>query len=365
MNPNENLFPGGHTPDHIAVAMSGGVDSTVAAALLKQSGVPVFGVYYRLRHAPDGGGSARQAEQDLSAAADMAAQLQIPFHVLDGADAFQHHVVETFIRSYAAGETPNPCIHCNLHIKWDFMLKKALALGATHLASGHYAQLQFQERFHLLRGIDRSKDQSYMLSFLSQEQFQHMLLPLGMHTKADVRNLAEDLRLASADRPDSQDLCFVGSNDYRAFLRRYAPYAFHEGPILNTAGEEIGRHTGLADYTIGQRKGIGIAQARPLYVLGKDIHRNALLVGEREELGQDELFAGPMHWIAGKAPALPLHAYVRVRYNAPDVPAVISSAKDRAVHATLAEPLPDITPGQAAVVYQGDECLGGGLIQAC
>lgn len=365
MTPMESLFPGPAAPDHIAVAMSGGVDSTVAAARLKQTGVPVFGVYYRLWHPDDDSLPTRRAEQDLSTAANMAAQLQIPFHVLDGAAAFRKHVVETFIRSYAAGETPNPCIHCNLHIKWDFMLKNARSLGASHLASGHYAQLRFRERYHLHRGVDRHKDQSYMLSFLSQQQLKQMLLPLGSLTKSEVRALAEELQLASADRPDSQDLCFVGDSDYRSFLRSHAPDAFREGPIVNRSGQEIGRHSGLGDYTIGQRKGIGIAHPRPLYVMAKDIQRNALVVGEKEELGQTELSAGPMHWIAGSAPAYPLEALVRIRYSAPEVPAIIRAAEERSIHATLAESLPDITPGQAAVLYQGDECLGGGIIQAC
>ena len=351
-------------PEKIAVGLSGGVDSACAAALLLETGIPLIGMYLRLWHAPDDPSSAARMDRDVALAGQSAARLGIPFHIIDAAEMFHQHVIKTFLQSYAAGQTPNPCIHCNMHIKWGFLLDQAHELGATHLATGHYARLMYADRIHLMRAIDQHKDQSYVLSFLTQQQFQRALFPLGEYTKREVRALAHSAGIQAADRPESQDLCFVGNGDYRDLLRAFAPHAFQEGPIVDVDAVEIGRHQGLGQYTIGQRKGIGIPRAHPLYVLGKDIENNTLLVGPKSQLGRSSFSTEPMHWVSGKAPAFPLQANVRTRYSAPEIAASFSPEPNGGIRATLSETIPDITPGQAAVLYQDDECLGGGLIQA-
>ena len=352
------------TLETVAVGLSGGVDSACAAALLRETGIPLIGVYVRLWHAPDDPSAAARMDRDMALAGQSAARLGIPFHVIDAAERFHQHVIKTFLQSYASGQTPNPCIHCNIHIKWGFMLDQVHELGASHLATGHYARLMYADRIHLMRAIDRHKDQSYVLSFLTQQQFQHALFPLGEYTKHEVRALAHSAGIQAADRPESQDLCFVGEGDYRDFLRAHAPDAFLEGPIVDVDGVEIGRHHGLGQYTIGQRKGIRIALAHPLYVLGKDIENNTLLVGPKSQLGRSSFSAGPMHWVVGEAPVYPFQAAVRTRYTASEVAASFSPEPNGGIRATLSETIPDITPGQAAVLYQEDECLGGGLILA-
>ncbi|MBN2556097.1 MAG: tRNA 2-thiouridine(34) synthase MnmA [Anaerolineales bacterium] len=351
-------------PETIAVGLSGGVDSACAATLLLKTGIPMIGVYLRLWHAPDDRSAAARMDRDIALAGQSAARLGIPFHVIDAAEMFHQHVIKTFLQSYASGQTPNPCIHCNMHIKWGFMLDQARELGASHLATGHYARLMYADRIHLMRAIDRHKDQSYVLSFLTQQQFQAALFPLGEYSKQEVRALAHSAGIQAADRPESQDLCFVGDGDYRDLLRIHAPHAFLEGPIVDVNGVEIGLHQGLGQYTIGQRKGIGIALAHPLYVIGKDFESNTLFVGPKSQLGRSSFSTGPIHWVSGEAPAFPLQAVVRTRYTASEVAASFSPEPNGGIHATLSETIPDITPGQAAVLYQDDECLGGGLIQA-
>jgi len=352
-------------PTRIAVGVSGGVDSAVAALLVRDSGIPAMAVFLRIWHDTLDEKAIAHVDSEQALAEEMADQLHMPFTVLDGNEAFRRHVVEHFIQSYAHGETPNPCVHCNRHVRWGFMLSAVRELGASHLATGHYARLRGKEPIRLLRSSDPGKDQSYMLSFLDQQQLQHALFPIGELSKARVREIARFAGLFAADRPDSQDLCFIGEGGYRSFLERHAPNAFHGGPIFNTNGEEIGRHAGLVNYTVGQRKGIGIAQPHPLYVVAKDVAQNALIVGSRESLGGTSLRAGPMHWVAGHAPALPARLLLRTRYTAPEVIAEVQPVDSNSIHATLANSVPDITPGQAAVLYMGDECLGGGIIQAC
>jgi len=353
-----------YPPSQIAIGLSGGVDSAVAALLLRDAGFPLLAVYLRLWHHPSDSAAAVQFARDEALAERIADELNIPFHAIDGRLAFRALVVETFIQGYTRGETPNPCVHCNHHIRWGFMLDEVRKLGASHLATGHYARLKKQENIQLYMGTDRKKDQSYMLSFLRQDQLARTIFPLGNLTKEAVRTLAADAGIATADRPDSQDLCFIGEDTYRTFLQKVAPHAFHPGPILDIDGEEIGRHQGLGHFTIGQRKGIGIALPYPLYVVEKDATRNVLIVGPRESLGRTSLQAGPMHWIAGEAPHLPGRYTLQTRYTAPEVEAEIAAAQSGHIHATLTSSIPDITPGQAAVLYRGDECLGGGIIQA-
>jgi tRNA-specific 2-thiouridylase len=357
---------GSSPSSRVVVAMSGGVDSSVAAALLQEQGYEVIGMMMRLWSETGRQDDNRCCTPDAMAQArHVAALLDIPFYAIDAQQPFYDTVVHTFTNGYAQGITPNPCLACNRSIRWDFLLHRALALGAGFMATGHYARLRGDPGSRqILRAIDPEKDQSYVLHVLGQAQLAHALFPLGELTKPQVRQIALSLRLPVADRPDSQDLCFLGRDDYRDFLRRNVPGVSNPGPILSPQGEQIGQHQGLAFYTIGQRKGLGLTSPRPLYVVAKDLQRNALIVGGEADLGRDELVAGPVHWIAGGAPAAQiLHAQVKIRYKAPLAPATVTLLPDQYVHLRFDHPLRDITPGQAAVLYDGEVCLGGGTIQ--
>lgn len=345
--------------------MSGGVDSSVTAALLQQQGYQVIGMMLRLWSESGRQDDNRCCTPDaMDQARRVAALLDIPFYAVDAQQIFHETVVRAFIDGYAQSTTPNPCLVCNRLIRWDFLLKRALAFGADYLATGHYVRLRQADGKHqLLRALDADKDQSYVLHILDQAQLAHALFPLGEYTKPQVREIARQLGLPSAQRPDSQDLCFLGGDDYRDFLRRNAHAVLQAGPILNPQGQQIGQHQGLAFYTIGQRKGLGLSSPHPLYVLAKDRSRNALIVGSAEHLGRSELVAGPVHWVAGQAPAEPvLRLQVKIRYTAPFAWATVSLLTDQRVHLSFDQPLRDITPGQAAVLYDGETCLGGGTI---
>jgi tRNA-specific 2-thiouridylase len=349
----------------VAVAMSGGVDSSVAAALMAEQGVEVFGVMMRLWSQGPTQMNRCCSPEDMARARTVAAQLDIPFYVLDVQDRFKHQIVDFFIEGYQQGLTPNPCMECNRHIRWDYLLRSALAMGATHLATGHYARVvQTKAGFQLLRATDAHKDQSYVLSVMRQGELAHAVFPLGDYTKDDARAKARSLDLPVADRPESQDLCFVGGADYRAFLETQGVRLPPPGPIVDRQGNHLGQHLGLAHYTIGQRKGIRVSAPYPLYVLEKDLAHNRLVVGQRQELGRDTFVAGRVNWIAGPQPEAPITAEVRVRYKAREVKGRVEPLPQSQARVHLTEPLPDITPGQSAVFYQKEICLGGGVILA-
>jgi tRNA-specific 2-thiouridylase len=352
-------------PLRIIVAMSGGVDSSVAAAILKNQGHDVIGVMMGLWSEPGTVGNLCCTPDAMALARGIAAQLDMPFYTVDTKEVFRENVVQFFIDSYLRGETPNPCVACNRRVRWDTLLAKADELGASHIATGHYARLREDDagRVQLLRGIDAQKDQSYVLHGLPQEKLTRSIFPLGEFTKPEIRELARQYKLPVAERPDSQDLCFVGGGDYRDFLQRHAPEVAHPGPIVTRDGQEIGQHEGLAFYTIGQRKGIGIAAAYPLYVFDKDVTRNTLVVSPVGDLGRDELYTGPVNWISEQPPQNPVRLLVKIRYKAQDVYGRVSPLNDGRAHIQFERPLRDITPGQAAVFYDGDICLGGGIIE--
>jgi len=346
--------------------MSGGVDSSVTAALLVEQGYTVIGLMLRLWAACSSQSNRCCTPDSVVAARQVAAQLGIPFYVRDYREPFRRIVVEYFISTYAAGRTPNPCIICNERIRFGLLLEEALNLGAQYLATGHYARVRRTEEgaYQLLRGKDTAKDQSYVLHRLNQWQLQHVLFPLGDWLKSDVRQKALCQGLPVYDRAESQDLCFAGENgDYRAFIAQYAPHLLHPGPLLDTRGNLLGQHRGLAFYTIGQRRGLGIARARPMYVTQLDTARNTVIVGGAEELGRDELFASEVHYISGQKPASPVRVTARIRYKASDVPATLTCLEGDRIHLKFDRPLRDITPGQAVVFYQGDVVLGGGFIE--
>jgi tRNA-specific 2-thiouridylase len=350
----------------VVVAMSGGVDSSVAAALLKEQGYDVIGMMLRLWSEPGSEADNRCCTPDAMALARrVAAKLSIPFYAIDARQIFHDTVVQYFYEGYAQGITPNPCLVCNRHVRWEFLLNHALALGAQYLATGHYTRLaqDAQGRIQVLRAVDDRKDQSYVLHVLQQEQLRYALFPLGEYTKPQVRQLARDFHLPVSERSDSQDLCFIGNEDYRQFLSRRLPQVNQPGPIRAKSGELLGEHQGLAFYTIGQRKGLGIAAKQPLYVIEKKMDENTLVVGTAGELGRQDLTAKEVNWISGQAPAAPLRAAVKIRYKAREVQALVEPLPADRASVRFDEPLRDITPGQAAVFYHGDSCLGGGLIE--
>jgi tRNA-specific 2-thiouridylase len=359
----------------VVVAMSGGVDSSVAAALMVQQGYDVIGIMMRL-WAEDGehaSGHNRCCTPDqMNDARRIADKLDIPFYVLDTQKVFKGAIVQFFAEQYSRGVTPNPCLECNRHIRFEWLLNNALSLDADYLATGHYARIRQDEndKFQLLKGLDDHKDQSYVLSVMGQQQLARVLFPIGEYSKPRVRELAAEFGLPVAGKHDSQDLCFLSDGDYRRFMREHGPALVGEraaqvttpGPILTRAGKVVGAHTGLLDYTIGQRKGLGLSSAEPLYVVAVDAERNALVVGTKDELGAVELTAHRMNWVAGEAPDGPLREQVKIRYKAQPAPALITPLEAGRAHVRFDAPLRDITPGQGAVFYDGEVCLGGGII---
>jgi len=357
-----------HSEKRVVVAMSGGVDSSVAAALMVEQGYDVVGMMMRLWSDEAMGGESHNAcctPEQMDDARRIADQLSIPFYVLDTKDVFRATVVEYFLDQHRGGFTPNPCLECNRHIRFDWLLKNALALDADYLATGHYARIHqaADGRFLLRKGVDENKDQSYVLSVMGQPQLRKTIFPVGEYPKVEVRELAAKFGLPTASKKDSQDLCFLGGNDYRTFLQIHAPEVMQPGPIVFKNGEVIGEHNGLSNYTIGQRKGLGVQYHKPLYVIAMNPYKNALIVGVREDLGQDMLTVGRVNWISGDVPDAPFRAAVKIRYKAKPAPATVEPLDSTRARIQFDEPLRDIAPGQGAVIYDGDICLGGGVIE--
>ena len=351
----------------VIVAMSGGVDSSVAAALLVRQGFQVSGMMLRLWSEESAEQANRCCTPDAVALARrVSAILGIPFYVLDAKETFKETVLRGFLDGSRRGETPNPCLVCNRDVRWGFLFRQARLAGADYLATGHYARIvpAHGGGYELHKGVDERKDQSYVLHMLDQERLAHTLLPLGGLTKAEVRDLAAQLGLPVAQRHDSQDLCFLGGEDYRQFLLRRQPDFEDPGPILDENGNLLGRHRGLAFYTIGQRKGLGIAAPQPLYVKAKLTANNSLIVAPRARLGQAEFTARDVCWIAGRPPAEAFRAEFKIRYQSRPVWGSAEALPGARLRILLDQPLPDITPGQSAVAYHGQVCLGGGVIEA-
>jgi tRNA-uridine 2-sulfurtransferase len=350
----------------VVVAMSGGVDSSVAAVLLKQQGFEVTGMMLRLWSEPGKEDSNRCCTPDsMALARRVAARLDIPFYVIDAKDIFRQTVVNYFLEGYAAGGTPNPCLMCNRQIRWEFLLDHALALGAEYMATGHYVRIgkNGDGKYQLLRAVDPLKDQSYVLHVLTQDKLSRALFPVGDYPKSEIRKIASENNLPVATRQDSQDLCFLAGEDYREFLKRNVPEILSKGNIVNKSGQILGQHSGLPNYTIGQRKGLGISSPVPLFVISKDAVTNTLVIGSAGELGTRELFAEDVNWITGSSLDSPFRAEVKCRYTGRAASAEViptnAGEKVRVVFDTIQR---DITPGQAAVFYNGDEVLGGGII---
>jgi tRNA-specific 2-thiouridylase len=347
----------------VFVAMSGGVDSSMAAFLLHERGYQVEGAMMRL-WAEEGGPANRCCSpQAVEGARSVCQMLGVPFHIFDFESQFKRHVVDYFVAEYGRGRTPNPCLACNRHIKFGLLLREALASGADYLGTGHYARVRrVNGQYQLLKGVDASKDQSYVLYMLRQHQLTHLLLPIGAYAKGEVRAMARERGLPVADREESQEVCFT-MGDYRPFLRKQRDVVFEPGPILDVEAEVIGQHKGLPAYTIGQREGLGIAAPHPLYVLNIDTDRNALVVGPRRYLDQQELTARDVNFVSGKPPQEPVEITAKIRYRAREVKASLVFADEDEVRMRFAEPQPAITPGQAVVFYQDEMVIGGGIIE--
>jgi len=353
--------------NHVVVAMSGGVDSSVSAALLVEQGYQVSGLMMRLWSEP-GQASRRDnrccTRDQMLDAHFVARKLGIPFGVIDVQDTFKREIVDLFVDGYREGITPNPCLACNRKIRFTFLLDEALKRGATHLATGHYAQITSDRdgRFELRKGADQAKDQSYVLSVLNQHQLGHAMFPVGGYAKPQVREIAARFGLPVASKGDSQDLCFVADGNYRRFIRERAPETLSPGPIQTREGIVIGQHQGLANYTIGQRKGLGVASQEPLYVIRKEIRTNTLIVGAMTELGERTFDVFRINWVAGEAPTKPIEADVKIRYKATPVRATVTPITEVRAHVEVDTSLIDITPGQGAVFYEGERVVGGGII---
>ncbi|MEW6547349.1 MAG: tRNA 2-thiouridine(34) synthase MnmA [Bacillota bacterium] len=355
--------------DRVLVAMSGGVDSSVAAALLVEAGFSVVGITMKLPGEEAGVEKVCCSLEAAEGARQVAARLGIPYYVLDMREEFERLVVQHFIQEYLAGRTPNPCVVCNRVIKLGVLWDRARALECEFLATGHYARVLASPagRYLLWRGRDRRKDQSYVLYNLDQEQLAHLLLPLGNLAKAEVREMARKRGFPTAGRPESQEVCFIPGGDYREFLRsRLGERVFAPGPIVSTDGEVLGEHPGVAFFTVGQRRGLGVRRPGPWYVVEIRPRENALVVGRQAELlgrsleGEDARFI-PFDWPDG-----PLEVEAQVRYRGPALPALVTPLPERRVRVDFREPQRAIAPGQAVVFYQGDAVVGGATIaQPC
>ena len=353
----------------VVIAMSGGVDSSVAAALMVERGYNCIGVMMRLwAETGAGEGSTNKccSVESVTDARHVADALGIPFYLINVEKPFKQHVVDFFIDGYSAGVTPNPCLACNRHIRFDYLLNYARKLGADYLVTGHHARTQRLDggTIQLLEAVDKQKDQSYVLSVMGQAELQDVLFPIGEFTKPEIRQLAATRNLPVASKHDSMDLCFIYDDDYRRFLRDWAADAMQPGPILDRRGQILGEHSGLPNYTIGQRKGLGITgTGTSLYVLELDSARNALIVGTKDELGQTDLIAQHVNWTADHPVVAGTTAHCKIRYTARQAaPCTLYPRPNGDVAVCFDEPLRDITPGQGAIFYDGEICLGGGII---
>ena len=349
----------------VVVAMSGGVDSSVAAALLVEAGYPVIGMMLRLWSEPGTQDSNRCCTPEAMAQARRVASiLKIPFYGVDAREPFHQKVVQPFIEGYTHGITPNPCAFCNRSIRWGLLLEQAKSLGAEFMATGHYARTHRLPSglVQLMHAADAQKDQTYILHVLNQEQLRQTLFPLGELTKPEVRQLARRHSLPVAERLDSQDLCFLAGGEVKTFLARHSPEAQNPGEIIDPSGKLLGEHQGLAFYTIGQRKGLGLRSQKPLYVLDKQVETNTLVVGPQDALGSQQLHVRDVNWISGVPAARPARLQVKIRYKAVEAWGMVQTLDDGCTYVLFDQPQRGITPGQAAVFYEGDICLGGGAI---
>ncbi len=340
------------------IAMSGGVDSSVAAWLTQQQGFACTGATMRLYDKP--------GSSDASDAKAVADRLGMPFHIFDFTQAFQEKVICHFVTCYEQGLTPNPCIQCNRHLKFDALLQPALELGCDCIVTGHYAQVRFDSgsgRYLLKKAVDTPKDQTYFLYTLTQQQLSHTRFPLGELTKEQVRQIAREQGFVNARKRDSQDICFIPGGDYLAFLEQFNGRAYPNGDFLDLQGNVVGRHNGAAGYTCGQRKGLGIALGQPVYVCSKDMTANTVTVGPNEALFHRALLACDWNWISIAPPEAPIKVMAKARSRMNEQPAWIYPEENGTFRVEFDQAQRALTPGQAVVAYDGDTVIGGGTIQ--
>ena len=348
------------------IAMSGGVDSSVAAYLMQQAGYACMGATMRLYENEDAGlprGSTCCALDDVEDARRVAYTLGMPHYVFNYKDAFREQVMARFAAAYQRGATPNPCLDCNRYLKFRHLYDRAALLGCDTIATGHYARIERENgRYLLKKALDASKDQSYVLYMLTQEQLAHTQFPLGALRKAETRQLADSLGFFNARKPDSQDICFVPDGDYAAFIRRHTGKADTPGNFVDESGRILGRHRGIAHYTIGQRKGLGIPSNQPLYVKAIDPKSNQVVLSGNDALFSQQLTGGNFNWIAWEAPPRQFRCSAKIRYRQTEQPCEVTVEENGSVQVLFDRPQRAITPGQAVVLYDGDTVLGGGTI---
>ena len=347
-------------PKKVLIGMSGGVDSSVAALMMQQSGYDCIGGTMQLYDS----GSCSAAD-NVADARNVAERLQIPFHVFSFTKDFEEKVIHKFITCYECGLTPNPCIDCNRHLKFDKLLQSALALGCDYVVSGHYACIRQDPesgRYLLYKAMDTAKDQTYFLACLNQDQLSHIIFPLGELTKQEVREIAEQNGFLNAKKRDSQDICFVPDGDYAAFMSRHTGKDYPSGNYLDMDGKIVGKHKGAVCYTLGQRKGLGIAMGVPVYVCGKNMEENTVTLGPNEALFSNALRANNWNWYPFPALTEPMTVTVKIRHSQKETEAVVYPEADGYARVEFRQPQRAVTPGQAVVLYQGDMVVGGGTI---
>ena len=346
------------------IAMSGGVDSSAAALLMQRQGFDCVGITMRLHRERDE--ALCGAPSDAEDAGRVAQKLEIPFHTVDYTGHFAKDVMDDFVAEYRAGRTPNPCIRCNRCMKFGRLMEEAQRLDCDVLVTGHYARICYDEarqRWLLKKAANRAKDQTYVLYFLTQEQLSHLVLPLGeFESKDAIRALAEEAKLLTARKKDSQDICFVPDGDYVGFLQRYGGVELIPGDFVDTSGKTLGRHRGLEAYTTGQRKGLGVSGGKRLYVLSKNPGNNTVILGDDAELFTASLIADRVNWISLPCPEGPIRVTAKTRYTQQEAPATAEPLPDGRLRVVFDTPQRAVTAGQAVVLYNGDEVVGGGTI---
>jgi tRNA-specific 2-thiouridylase len=350
----------------VAVALSGGLDSAVTAVLLKQEGYQVLGLHFKTGYESSRAGPVQftSLSSSRSRVHRVSEQIGIPLEVVDLSEAFHKEVVLYFVNAYRSGHTPNPCMVCNERIKFGLLLQRALAVGASRFATGHYARIQADAagRFSLLKGVDPKKDQSYFLSRLTQKELEKAIFPLGVYSKKQAYEMARNWGLESSDGPESQELCFVEKDDYKQFLSQTAGLPSKPGPVVDAEGHVMGRHQGLHNFTVGQRRGINIPGPAAYYVIRLDHERNRLVIGFKTDLAARQCRVTNINWIQGEPPDHPISASTRIRYRHQEAESNVTPLAGGRAEVRFTRPMNAITPGQAAVFYQGERVLGGGWI---